>query len=76
MSENVPPADVLSQYWATNYVGPDGRCLLCCNSGFIALPGMSVYCFCPNGRELRARGERVSTEVHDSPCEGIYLRTE
>lgn len=61
---------VLSEFWATNYVGSDGKCILCENTGFVTPHAIivgtpDVYCFCPNGRALR--------EAHGS---GSVLTTE
>jgi hypothetical protein len=69
--ENKP----VTTYWLEHYIGPDGLCKLCSNSGKIYAQTVSPYtarletvveyCICPNGQDRREQDEsRHALEAH------------
>jgi hypothetical protein len=57
--------NAVNVYWLAYFVGRDGQCSLCGNSGVVNTrdramnasgvdQGRIQFCFCPNGQEIRA----------------------
>ncbi len=44
----------VSEYWVKHYIGPNGLCALCDNSGKIKTEKSGYhFCICPNGQVMR-----------------------
>ncbi len=60
----------LKKLWLDNYVGPDGLCVICENTGKIKTKHGTYCCICPNGRSIKRQMKR-----HDTPLTADAFRS-
>lgn len=48
-----------SELWLNEFLGKNGLCLLCNNSGFISTRDGDKHCICPNGRTIKKQTEHL-----------------
>ncbi len=52
----------LKEIWLEEYIGKDGLCILCKNSGYIKNENKKICCICPNGRQLKKLRKIIGNE--------------